>query len=123
MTDRDPTRRERMLDELTAAMRCLHRRRRRRRRLAGSAALIVLATAVVWGMRPASRTGQERGIADPGPGPVVQVVRRAPRTGVVRTIDDEELLGRLAEIDRPAGLIRTEGRSWLTETVVGGPPV
>ncbi len=120
MSGGDPTRRERMLDELTVAMRCLHRTRRRRRRLVGSAALIVLATAAVWGMRPASRPAQE-GVS--GRGTVVQVVRRAPRTGVVRTIDDEELLGRLAEIDRPAGMIRTEGRSWLTETVVGGPPV
>ena len=123
MIDGDPTRRERMLDELTVAMRCLHRRRRRRRRLTGAAALIVLATAAVWGTRPASRPAHQRGVADPGPAMIVQVVRHAPRTGVVRTMDDEELLGRLAEIDRPTGLIRTEGRSWLTETVVGGPPV
>ncbi len=51
--------------------------------------------------------------------PTVQIVRHAPRTGLIRTIDDEELLVRLAEINRPAGMIRTEGRVRLTEPVVG----
>ncbi len=108
-----------MLDELIVAMRDLHRRRRRRRRVAGAAALIVLATAVVWGTRP----GSDHRMVPPDTGPIVQVVRSAPRTGVVRMIDDEELLRRLAEIDRPTGLIRTEGRSWLTQPVVGRPQV
>ena len=110
---------ERMLDELIVAMRDIHSRRRRRRRVTGSAALIVLATAIVWGTR---RTPHHF-VAEPDTPTVVQIVRSMPRTGVVRVIDDEELLRRLAEIDRPTGLIRSEGRSWLTEPVVGRPQV
>ncbi len=108
-----------MLDELIVAMRDLHLRRRRRRRVAGAATMIVLATAVVWSTRPAS----DGRIEPPDTGPIVQVVGSTPRTGVVRMIDDDELLRRLAEIDRPTGLIRSEGRSWLTKPVVGRPQV
>lgn len=110
---------DRMLDELIVAMRDLHRRRRRRRRVTGFAALIVLATAVVWGTRPVS----DHRVGGPDTPTIVQIVRSTPRTGVVRMINDEELLKRLAEIDRPTGLIRSEGRSWLTEPVVGRPQV
>jgi hypothetical protein len=45
-------------------------------------------------------------------------VRNAPRTGLIRTIGDDELLDRLSEIARPTGMIRSEGRVWLTN-----PPV
>jgi hypothetical protein len=110
---------DRMLDELIVAMRDIHARRRRRRRVTGSAALIALATAIVWGTRPTPH----RVVTEPDTPTVVQVVRNMPRTGLVRMIDDEELLRRLAEIDRPTGLIRSEGRSWLTEPVVGRPQV
>ena len=51
--------------------------------------------------------------------PTEQIVRHAPRTGLIRTIDDEELLVRLAENNRPTGMIRTEGRVRLTQAVVG----
>ena len=39
------------------------------------------------------------------------------RTGLIRQIEDAELIEILAEIDRPAGLIRTEGSIRLTEAV------
>ncbi len=61
-------------------------------------------------------------IASPGgcakaPAPRVERVSGDYRTGLVKVIDDDELVLRLAEIDRPAGLIRTEGRVWLTSAV------
>ena len=40
------------------------------------------------------------------------------RTVWVRLIDDDELVERLAEIERPTGLIRIEGNARLTRSVV-----
>ncbi len=117
MTDKD-----RMLDELTTAMRRLHARRRLGSRLATTSAMLAIAAVAVW-MTVSRRSAT---LEDFGPGlphgrgaPTVQIVRHAPRTGLIRTIDDEELLVRLAEINRPTGMIRTEGRVRLTQAVVG----
>ncbi len=128
MTDKD-----RMLNELTTAMRRHHARRRSGRRLATTSALLAVAAGAVWvtASRPATRQHLDHGDPPGHRSPTVQVIRSAHRTGLIRTIDDDELLVRLAEIDRPTGLIRTEGRVWLTEVVVGpaggddggGPPL
>ncbi len=106
MVDRD-----RMLTELTAAMHRHHARRRAYRRATAPLAIAAIATGAILIARPLP---QPRGQADP----VVTVVRNEPRTGLIRTIGDDELLDRLAEIARPTGLIRSEGRVWLTD-----PPV
>ncbi len=106
MVDRD-----RMLTELTAAMHRHHARRRGYRRAGASLAIVAIAAGAVLIARPMP---EDRGQADP----VVTVVRNEPRTGLIRTIGDDELLDRLAEIARPTGLIRSEGRVWLTD-----PPV
>lgn len=107
-------RREAMLVELTAAMRRIHARRRLVRRAAAVAAL-GLAAAGLWtiGLRPP---------AAPGPIPTpahraVTVVGPAQRTHVIRAIDDRGLIELLREIDRPAGLIRSEGRAWISGRV------
>ncbi len=123
----------RMLTELTAAMRRHHARRRVRRRLATTSAMLAVAAGVLWvtASRPAAREHVERGDPPGHRSPTVQVIRHAHRTGLIRTIDDDELLARLDEIDRPTGMIRTEGRVWLTEAVIGpagdddggGPPL
>ena len=106
MVDRD-----RMLTELTAAMHRHHARRRAARRVATSLVIVAIATVAVLIARPLP---EPRAQADP----VVTVVRSTPRTGLIRTIGDDELLDRLTEIDRPTGMIRSEGRMWLTD-----PPV
>ncbi len=106
MVDRD-----RMLTQLTAAMHRHHARRRGYRRAAASLAIVAIATGAVLIARPLP---EPRGRADP----LVKVVPNTPRTGLIRTIGDDELLDRLTEIARPTGMIRSEGRVWLTD-----PPV
>ncbi len=103
MVDRD-----RMLAELTAAMRRRHRRRRGRRRVAAALAMVAITTGAVLIATP---------FTEPLPqtDSVVTVIRSTPRTGLIRTIGDDELLDRLAEIEKPTGMIRTDGRTWLTE--------
>jgi len=106
MVDRD-----RMLTELTAAMHRHHARRLGYRRAASSFAIVALAVSAILFARPSPEPLRQ---ADP----VVTVVRNTPRTGLIRTIGDDELLDRLTEIARPTGMIRSEGRVWLTD-----PPV
>ncbi len=112
---------DRMLTELTTAMRRHHARRRLGRRLATTSAMLAVAAGAVWvtASRPATRPHFDHGDRPGHRSPTVHVIRSAHRTGLIRTIDDSELLLRLAEIDRPTGMIRTGGRVWLTETVVG----
>jgi hypothetical protein len=108
-------RREAMLPELIAAMKRHHCRRRFLRRLQSAAALVLVAVA-------GASIARHRAPAEPDPiaapaGPSIVVVGQDYRTGLVRVIDDDELVRRLAEINRPAGLVRAEGRVWLTGTV------
>jgi hypothetical protein len=115
-------RRETMLDELIVAMRHHHRRRRQVR----TAALWCLLLAVAGGTwivrarqvgRPPGFDNTHAHLPLESPAPRVERVSGGYRTGLVKVIDDDELVLRLAEIDRPAGLIRTEGRVWLTTAV------
>ena len=116
-------RREAMLAELVTAMRRRHRRRRLSRRLAATCGLLLMAAGAAWGLQgqltpPPARDGDDDTRLTQRPqGPVVKLVRHSLRTGLVRLIDDDELLERLAEIDRSTGLIRADGRIWLTEEV------
>jgi hypothetical protein len=116
-------RRERMLNELIVAM----RRHHRRRRLARSSAawgLVLAVAAGTWIVRaqqaaqpPAPLRGGDPPRLAARWAPHVVHVRGDYRTGLVKVIDDDELVLRLAEIDRPAGLVRSEGRVWLTTAV------
>lgn len=111
------TRREQMLDELLEAMRRHHGRRRLRRRAGAGIGLAMIAVAASWiavAREPAPQHFSQ--IEPPGPA-TPRILLHTGRTGLIREIDDDELVERLAEIDRPAGLIRTEGRVWLTSTV------
>ncbi|MHC4129704.1 MAG: hypothetical protein ACYSWT_07065 [Planctomycetota bacterium] len=114
-------RRETMLQDLTAAMR-RHHRRRRLRRIAAAWGLLLAVAGAAWIVRaqPATRPVWPDKDLRKVEIPVPRVVRVTGgyRTGLVAIIDDDELVTRLTEIDRPAGLIRTEGRVWLTGTVV-----
>ncbi len=115
-------RRETMHVELIVAMGHHHRRRRQVRTAAAWGLLLAVAggTWIVRAQQVAQPpsfdiTHADQPLVD-APGGVLRV-RGDYRTGLVKVIDDDELLGRLAEIDRPAGLIRTEGRVWLTSAV------
>ncbi len=100
-----------MLGELVQTM-GQRRRRRQRRRTAGSAVIVLGLLAVgLWVTeRPRITETGEVVVHDAPDAPPVTPIR-------VRTIGDEELLALLAEIGRPAGLIRSEGRVWLTSDV------
>jgi hypothetical protein len=112
-----------MLDELIVAMRHHHRRRRQVRTAAAWGLLLAVAGGT-WIVR-AQQVSRPEGLDGPSVGPPlvaaptprVERVSGDYRTGIVKVIDDDELVLRLAEIDRPAGLIRTEGRVWLTSAV------
>ncbi len=141
MTDHRPvagdfeTRREAMLGDLVATMQRLHRRRRIRRRVVTAAAGLTLAAASTW-LLASRQVAPPTPLAPPtphavAPAPSMQsppagrsIIRRVglQRTGQIHSIDDDELIARLAEIDRPTGLIRAEGRVWLTEAVVDDEP-
>ena len=116
-------RRETMLDELIVAMRHHHRRRRQVRTAAAWCLLLAVAGGT-WIVR-AQQVGRPPSFDNTHahlpqvkpPAPRVERVSGDYRTGLVKVIDDDELVLRLAEIDRPAGLIRTEGRVWLTSAV------
>ena len=113
MTDRQ--RRETMLGELVDTMHRHHRRRRIRRRIGAAAVLALVAAGGAWIVRAPEPAGTVQLAGAPGPRVVVVTGNR--RTGLVKVIDDDELVRRLAEIDRPAGMIRSEGRVWLTGAV------
>jgi hypothetical protein len=108
-------RRETMLPGLIAAMKRHHRRRRIRRRIGAAGALVLVAAGGAWIVRGQAPAQPGRTVRPPAP--LIPVVGQDYRTGLVRVIDDDELVRRLVEIDRPAGLIRTEGRVWLTSAV------
>jgi len=107
-------RREAMLATLLEAMTRHHGRRRAARRGLAAAAL-TLAAGLAW------MTSVRVEPPLPAPAAFVRVVRSCPRSGVVRRIGDDELVRRLAEIHRPAGLIRMGGVTRLTADVVSAP--
>ena len=116
-------RRETMLDELIVAMR-RHHRRRRQVRTAAAWGLLLAVAGGTWMVRAQPETHPARFDDNrvdlpqvKAPAPRVERVSGDYRTGLVKVIDDDELVLRLVEIDRPAGLIRTEGRVWLTSAV------
>ncbi len=106
-------RRDAILDELVGYMRRTHRLRTIRRRLldlvaVGGLGMLIGVAAWVFGSHwPPD--GLPRGGRDEVSPPAHRVL--------VRQIDDSELLRMLAEIGRPAGLVRSGSRVWLTNAV------
>ena len=133
MTDQQPqpgprqqgvfgARREAMRGDLVAAMGRLHTRRRWRRRIGTSVGVLMLG-AGAWllaGQRPPDTSPGRPGPAGIAQRSDVLIVRvvGSGRTGLIRSINDDELVERLAEINRPTGLVRTTDSVWLTEAVV-----
>jgi hypothetical protein len=124
--------REAMLADLLNGMRQLHRRRRIRRKLTTAAIVPAIMLAAIFVFRGApTRT----------PSPPAQIVHvqaavhqsavilqvqtdpslldryRATAKPAATSIDDQLLLATLAQLNRPAGLIQTHERAWLTRPV------
>ena len=141
------TRREQMLHVLLGEMTAVHRRRRVRRNVAIGAIplLVVVASLGIWLMNtegpsatsprqsPVVQDDSKQGTQDKDrlassvqPSMSVeyvktdaQIVERYRVTDQAKVIylDDSGLLSALAQMNRPAGLIRSEGRTWLTAEV------
>ena len=126
LTPTGEARREQMLDELLGTMQQIHHRRRVRRRLVGVAAMLLVLAGVAWVVasqrsfvdRPKPLIVENQPSEEvpdlPAPEPLIRLARR---TGVIRTVDDDELVALLAQLDRPAGIVRSEGEIWLTNGV------
>ncbi len=136
-------RRTRMLDELIEEVRSQRQKRRRRRRMGAISLGLVLITtvaAVLWPRQtfpPHSPPHAQQSVVAPEPtlehleephptaSPRVIIVRTdpeilhryaAPTTlRYVQFLSDEELLAALAQMDRPAGLVRVGEVAWLTQ--------
>lgn len=134
-------RRDQMLHDLIEDMQRIHRARRVRRFAAVAATpLLLLAIVFAWARWPgphAPSSGGGSNIAQ-GSSPAASLLRPAAIITVVHTdagvldryratsttaasqtsmLDDAELLDALANINRPAGLVRTADRVWLTRSV------
>lgn len=140
-------RRSRMLAELQSDMRRVHRARRIRRRATATLATAMVMALVVlpWQFRKhPSSNGTREIAAEPTtsepinaspllpPGASAMILRvqtdptvldryRAASRPRAVALDDEALLVALADLNRPAGLIRSEGRAWLTAAVADPP--
>ncbi|MEE9129069.1 MAG: hypothetical protein V3T84_03555 [Phycisphaerales bacterium] len=126
LTPTGEARREQMLDELLGTMQQIHHQRRARRHLAGVAAMLLVFAGVAWVVasqlsfvdraKPSIVENQpsEEVPNLPAPEPLF---RSFERTGLVRVVSDDELVRLLAQIDRPAGIVHSEGETWLTNVV------
>jgi len=141
-------RRDAMLSGLQGEVVRSARRRRRRRRLgAGAAALglLVAGGVIIATLSPppatappvadnGARSGAEARPARPESARIIVrrvetdagIASRLRAAGVVsvpiHAVSDAELLETLAELGRPAGLVRTPERVWLTADVTDEPP-
>lgn len=126
LTPTGEARREQMLDELLGTMQQIHHGRRVRRRAAGALAVLAIFAGVAWvigsqltvGDRVVPQIVVDRPQQQVPDAPTTEpLIRLAQRTGVIRTVDDDELVALLAQLDRPAGIVRSEGEIWLTNAV------
>jgi hypothetical protein len=135
LSDRGRERRDAMLDELRGSMRDLHRTRRMRRSaiavVASLTILVVLAIIALPG--PTALTPGTTARIEPAEAPAVRITivqtdptilarYAATPTPRVRMLDDEALLDALDALGRPAGLVRSGGRAWLTANVTSTSP-
>ena len=127
-------RRQAMLDELLDNMTQHHARRAHFRRSAGVVAILALVASITWlstmnGSRPTGST-THIAILKTNHASIAAWITRTDGSALARAvesvelpnviierIDDDELLGVLASIDRPAGLMRTADRVMLTRSV------
>ena len=108
-------RKEEMLSQLVGQMNHIHSSRQVRRRFLHTLTLIIVCAITVWviSIQYASPQAPEIVEGPTGSGTSIEL----PNAPLIKTINDDQLLALLAEIDRPAGIIRSEGRIWLSNPV------
>ena len=117
LTPEGEARREAMLDELVGTMHRVHHRRHVRRRAASALAVLVVFAGMAWVIGSQALFGdraQTDIVVILPPQPVPDVTETEPR---IRLVNDDELVALLAQLDRPAGIVRSEGEIWLTNAV------
>lgn len=108
-------RKEKMLAQLVGQMNHIHSSRQVRRRVLHTLTLIIVCAITVWVVSLQYISPQPTNFAkEPTDSGTNLVLPKAP---LIKTINDDELLALLAEIERPAGLVRSKGRIWLTNAV------
>ncbi len=117
LTPDGEARREAMLDELVGAMQRVHRGRRVRRRAASALAVLTIFVGIAWVIGSQSPARPEVVVKLPQPQPQPQPPDVTPTKRLIQMVDDDELLALLAQLDRPAGIVRSEGEIWLTTAV------
>ena len=135
LSDAGRARREAMLGELITQMQRLHRRRRVERTAAASACLVALLIGLsllaMPARGPATHLPRVAETPKPAADASIEIVRTDPSvlqrfaartTSRAILLDDEALLDELAAMGRPAGLIRSGDRVWLTADVIDQPP-
>ncbi len=117
LTPDGEARREAMLNELVGAMQRVHHGRRVRRRATSALVVLTIFAGMAWvigSQLPAEDQAESLIVINPPP----QQVPDAPTTErLIQMVDDEELVTLLAQLDRPAGIVRSEGEIWLTNAV------
>ncbi len=117
LTPDGEARREAMLGELVGAMQRVHHGRRIRRRVASASALVAIFAGLAWVIGSQSLFGdraQPDNFVERSPQPLQEV---PPTQRLIQVMDDNELVALLAQLDRPAGIVRSEGEIWLTNAV------
>ena len=113
LTPEGVARREAMLDELVGAMQRVHHGRRVRRRAASALAVLTIFVGIAWVVGSQLPARPEIVVHLPQPQPS----DAPPTQRLIQMVDDDELVALLAQLDRPAGIVRSEGRIWLTNAV------
>ncbi|MEE8153627.1 MAG: hypothetical protein V3T53_01560 [Phycisphaerales bacterium] len=117
LTPDGEARRDAMLDELVGAMQRVHQGRRVRRRAASALAVLTIFAGIAWVIGSQSLFGDR---AQPHffvEGPQRQLPDTPPTKRLIQMVDDDQLVALLAQLDRPAGIVRSEGEIWLTNAV------
>lgn len=109
-------RKKAMLTELVGQMNHIHSKRQTRTRVINTLALIIVCAITIWIVSLKYSNPQINNLAT---GPIIESGKpqQPSKTTLVKTINDDELIALLAKIDRPAGIIRSQGRIWLTNAV------
>ena len=117
LTPDGEARREAMLDELVGTMQRVHHGRRVRRRVGSTLAVLTIFAGIAWviglQLSAGDRGGPEIVIRQPLQ-QLPELIAPEPR---IRMVNDAELVALLVQLDRPAGIVRSEGKTWLTNAV------
>lgn len=110
------TRKNEMLSQLVGQMNHIHNTRRVRHRVIQTLTLVVVCAITVWAISLKYSKPQPNDFVIEHP-PNIEQPSRPQIMTLIKTINDDELIALLAEINRPAGMVRSEGRIWLTNPV------